>query len=203
MMVDYGITVSQLNDCLCSIPMFAENVGALKLAHSSGAMNFILSDANHHYISVILDHHKISSLFVEVESNASSFEVQVAEDSRGGGGATSPQLTRLRISAHQAPDAPHTCTRCPVNLCKGQVLRRWLGHYSFERVVYVGDGSGDFCPVLCLRAADVALCRHGFPLHKLVLAEAKSESRLAARVMTWSSGGDILASFREIFQGPL
>lgn len=53
---------------------------------------------------------------------------------------------RLHIEAfHQH----HGCPLCPSNLCKGLVLSELL--HSHDRVAYVGDGAGDFCPGCDLR----------------------------------------------------
>jgi len=41
----------------------------------------------------------------------------------------------------------HSCRR----RCVAQELDRVLGHASYGRVIYVGDGRGDFCPVRVLR----------------------------------------------------
>ena len=217
MMMDFGITLSQLNECLCSIPMFEENITALKLAHSAGAINFILSDANHHYISIILDHHNIASSFKAIETNLSYVEDEppppsVAPDQQGEGGGR-VVLKRLRISPHQPADNPHVCALCPENLCKGNVLDQWREQYSFTKVLYVGDGGGDFCPALRLQAADVVLCRQNYPLHKKCMAAARSQQleshsgselaesahHLAADMVQWSSGTDILSFFQDVF----
>jgi len=37
---------------------------------------------------------------------------------------------------------------------------------SYDRVVYVGDGRNDLCPVLGLTERDVAVVRKGYPLAK-------------------------------------
>lgn len=208
MMVDCGVTVSQLNDCLCSIPIFEENISALKLAHSAGAMNFILSDANQHYIAVILDHHNIASSFIAIETNFSHIEETPRDVSPSSTSVSSVEeregevLKRLRISPHQPIESPHKCTLCPQNLCKGQVFDQWRAQHCFTKVVYVGDGGGDFCPALRLHPADVLLCRKNFPLHKKcsrVTARQSPQSQLQANVVPWSSGKDILSFFQDIF----
>lgn len=37
---------------------------------------------------------------------------------------------------------------------------------SYDRVVYVGDGRNDLCPVLGLTERDIAVVRKGYPLAK-------------------------------------
>lgn len=199
MIKDYGITLSQLNECLCGIPIFKENIAALKLTQAAGAMNFVLSDANHHYISIILEHHNISSLFVAVETNLSCFEEELSQAPDG----TEKVCSLLRISPHQPADTPHHCPLCPHNLCKGNVLDMWRDQYALEKIVYVGDGGGDFCPALRLSHSDVVLCRSDFPLHKrcsATLAGEQSQHQLSSSVQQWSCGKDILSYFEKVFE---
>ena len=203
MMMDFGITVNQLNACLCSIPLFEENITALKLAQSAGAMNFILSDANHHYISTILEHHNISSSFIQFVTNLSHIEDEEAATIASSDAADTQLVSsRLRISPHQPADSPHSCALCPPNLCKGNVLDKWREQYLFHQVVYIGDGGGDFCPALRLCSSDTVLCRQDYPLHKKCVAAKteQSQHQLAASVVQWLSGNDILASFQDMFK---
>jgi pyridoxal phosphate phosphatase PHOSPHO2 len=47
----------------------------------------------------------------------------------------------------------HNCkVGCSPNMCKGEELSAFLKeHEEYEKVVYIGDGSNDFCPVVRLR----------------------------------------------------
>ena len=64
--------------------------------------------------------------------------------------------TCARVSA-----APHSCAvirstdfaRGVVTACLGDELEAFLKRHQpeFDRIVYVGDGSNDFCPVLRMR----------------------------------------------------
>lgn len=44
----------------------------------------------------------------------------------------------------------HDCSMCPVNLCKGKVMKLIL-EQNYDRVFYLGDGEGDFCPGTLLK----------------------------------------------------
>ena len=66
---------------------------------------------------------------------------------------------RLCIKPHQPTSLPHNCPNCPPNLCKGAVLEGWLSDVNPARVVYIGDGGGDFCPATRLREGDYLLAR--------------------------------------------
>jgi len=47
----------------------------------------------------------------------------------------------------------HSCrVGCSPNMCKGEELEAFLKDKDpFEKMIYVGDGSNDFCPILRLR----------------------------------------------------
>ncbi|PRW32627.1 inorganic pyrophosphatase 3 [Chlorella sorokiniana] len=92
----------------------------------------VISDANTVYIETILTHHGLSPAVLEVHSNPAEW--------RGGA---------LRVAPYHT--APHGCRHCPSNLCKGQVLASLLQRQAaaglrYDRVLYVGDGKGDYCP---------------------------------------------------------
>ncbi|XP_056135033.1 pyridoxal phosphate phosphatase PHOSPHO2 isoform X2 [Lampris incognitus] len=97
----------------------------------------------------------------------------------------------------------HNCTRCPINLCKKKVLEVYLSEQlkcgvDYQRMFYVGDGGNDLCPTFCLRGHDVVMPRKGFTLESLL---AKLQSRdenisLRARVISWSSGTEILKELK-------
>lgn len=58
---------------------------------------------------------------------------------------------RILASASQQ----HSCkVGCSANMCKGEELEAFLerkgGRSTFDKIIYVGDGSNDFCPLLRL-----------------------------------------------------
>jgi pyridoxal phosphate phosphatase PHOSPHO2 len=63
---------------------------------------------------------------------------------------------QLRIHRLVSPDGPqHNCRiRCDPGMCKGQELESYLARkgVDFDRIIYIGDGSNDFCPILKLRS---------------------------------------------------
>lgn len=97
----------------------------------------------------------------------------------------------------------HDCSQCPVNLCKRKVLELYLSEHrdggaAYERVFYVGDGRNDLCPTSCLRKHDVAMPRRGYTLEKLLadLANQRDNHCLKAKVITWTSGSEILQELK-------
>ncbi|GAA5906836.1 hypothetical protein JCM8208_000053 [Rhodotorula glutinis] len=108
-----------------------------------------LSNSNSVYIDTIMKHQNDADLFDEVITNPAKFR----DDGL------------LELKRRVDPNGPqHGCkVGCSPNMCKGAELEAWMerngGWDSFDKVVYVGDGSNDLCPVLHLREQDVALVR--------------------------------------------
>ena len=163
---------------------FKETIEAVRLAHAMGAEVLILSDANTWYINSILKSLNIDHLFTEVISNRVIWKA----------------LT-CRIRPYH--EEPHACDQCPQNLCKGYVMKNILSHRTSggiterPKVVYLGDGGGDFCPCSQLESGDVICARKEWRLHQK-LAKL-SESTLKARLETWDNGSDVLRIFKNIF----
>ena len=141
---------------------------------------FLLSNSNEVYISTILAHHRLDAppLFREIVTNPAHFEPSGL----------------LRLRRRIAPDGPqHTCdVGCSANMCKGtprtdpgdelDAYRARHADRGYERVVYVGDGGNDFCPVRRLGPQDVALVRRHRGLAKRILEEGP----VRCQVRYWS-----------------
>ena len=56
---------------------------------------------------------------------------------------------------------------------EAQVLDKVLAGACYDRVVYLGDGSGDFCPCTRLRPCDYALIREHYPTGALWIPSIK------------------------------
>ena len=118
----------------------------------------IISDANTIFIECILEECGVREAVKEVFSNPAQFEPDG------------------RLSVKRYHD--HTCGTCShsPNLCKGSVLETYLkANPHYEKVVFVGDGRGDFCPALSLRKQDMVVCREGYPLAKLLSSVSSPE----------------------------
>jgi hypothetical protein len=68
---------------------------------------------------------------------------------------------------------------------------------EYDRVVYVGDGSNDFCPSTKLSVNDVVLPRIGRKFSKM-LKNDKFKSQIKARIVEWESADDVLEIFKSI-----
>ena len=193
MSTPYNVTIDQLNEALCSIPVFSETLSAVKLAKENGCTVSILSDANGHYIRTILRYLGLESYISDVVTNHSMI---CYPDGPTCDICPFPlPSARLHIGPYHTDLEPHGCPLCPPNLCKGIVLDRWRRDESCSVVIYVGDGGGDFCPATRMNAADIILCRKEWTLHKKI-QKHQDEMGIAAKVVPWSNGNDILAEFK-------
>lgn len=170
----------------------------------------ILSDANSVFISEILAENGLSGVFQEVHTNPAGFDDSGA----------------LRVKPYHSEAAPHTCSYCPENLCKGLVLEKLLMLGLYRRLVYVGDGGNDFCPSCRTGPWDFVLARKSYPdgrpgrlLAQLAAAGAAvdeeggacqapgstSEARgaftgtsSAATVIPWATAGSLASLMRQL-----
>lgn len=125
------------------------------IASHTRASNAIVSDSNSEFINACLK----SSDAIDLFSGGIYTNLGVVKNE---------EVIQV-VPYTAANDAPHTCPSCPSNLCKGVVLKnlmeRSIGPF---RIVYVGDGSNDFCAALQLRSEDIVLFRKGYPLERKI-----------------------------------
>ncbi|KAK3161784.1 hypothetical protein QOZ80_1BG0081380 [Eleusine coracana subsp. coracana] len=177
----HGKTLADIAAVLKTAPLDPRVPAAIRAAYTLGCDLRVLSDANAFFIDTILAHHGLRGLFTEVNTNPSHI------DSSG----------RLRIGPchHFDPSSgpAHGCQvgTCPPNMCKGLVLDRVLreAQVARKRVVYIGDGRGDYCPALRLRRGeDFVMPRRGFPVWDLIRDDP---ARVQAEVHPWADAAEM------------
>lgn len=65
------------------------------------------------------------------------------------------------------------------------MIERIQGSASSKKFIYLGDGSGDYCPSLKLGNGDYVMPRKGFPLWDLI---SSNPLLVKAEVHEWSDG---------------
>uniref|UniRef100_K3WZN6 Uncharacterized protein n=1 Tax=Globisporangium ultimum (strain ATCC 200006 / CBS 805.95 / DAOM BR144) TaxID=431595 RepID=K3WZN6_GLOUD len=186
------VSAAIIRDTLARIPVLDKMLDAVRLAvETHGAVLKIVSDANTVYIDAMVAHHGLERHVSEVFTNPGFFDDADAK--------------RLRVEPYHALHLdPHGCANCPANMCKGQILDKILSERRFSHVLYVGDGTGDFCPSTRLSPNDVVFARandadgKSYGLLKKLQA---NQDKVAAKVVPWSSGEDIYNQFDAFFQG--
>ncbi|CAD6237033.1 unnamed protein product [Miscanthus lutarioriparius] len=175
-----GRTLGDVAEVLRAAPIDPRVPAAIKAAYALGCDLRVLSDANAFFIETILEHHGLRGCFSQINTNPSHVDAD----------------GRLRIGPYHA--APHGCGvgTCPPNMCKGQVLDRILREASAgsaagtgrKRVIYLGDGRGDYCPSLRLAREDFMMPRRGYPVWDLI---CEDPARLQAEVHPWADGAEL------------
>ncbi|XP_014516620.1 inorganic pyrophosphatase 2-like [Vigna radiata var. radiata] len=170
-----GKTIKDIEEVLRKIPLHPRVIPAIKAAHALGCDLRIVSDANTFFIETILKHLGIREYFSEINTNPG----YVNEEGR------------LRILPyHDFNKASHGCNLCPPNMCKGLVIERIEDSISEEdkRLIYLGDGSGDYCPSLRLKDKDFMMPRKNFPVWDLI---CRDPSLVKAEIHGWSDGEEL------------
>ncbi|PNH09223.1 Inorganic pyrophosphatase 2 [Tetrabaena socialis] len=94
----------------------------------------------------------------------------------------------------------HGCGRCPSNLCKGLEVQRLLHANTYAHLLYCGEGPGDVCAALALRASDAVLARAGGALAAYIeeACARPAMPQVVAQVALWGSQEELLACVRQI-----
>ncbi|KAJ4874999.1 Inorganic pyrophosphatase 1 [Raphanus sativus] len=172
---DQGKTIEEIKQALRTIPIHPRVVPAIKAAHALGCELRIVSDANMFFIETMVEHLGISELFSEINSNPGFVD----------------EHDTLRISPyHDFTNSSHGCTHgtCPPNMCKGLVIERIqesLAKEGKKKMVYLGDGAGDYCPSLKLKAEDFVMPRKNFPVWDLI---SQNPMLVKASIREWTDG---------------
>jgi len=183
-----GVTKAQIEHTLAIMPFhpaMVRGVKNLKAASTVETTFFCLSNANSVFISTILKSKGLETLFSEIVTNPAEWDPSGL----------------LKLSRRIDPSGPqHDCeVGCSPNMCKGAELEAFLErHPAYDRVVYVGDGKNDFCPVLRLRSQDMVLCRRFRGLESLI-AE-KGEKELRCKVHYWAGAWEVEEIFNKKLQ---
>ncbi|ETO09710.1 hypothetical protein RFI_27667 [Reticulomyxa filosa] len=183
----------------------------------------ILSGANTELIKIILEGKELSHIFPmesHIFTNPARWEECKSDDSSNGDKKSAKM--RLRVDSYIRKSGKIDCTVCHADedLCKGAVLRQIIQQCataskaisteekedreqndktqtSFDRIVYIGDGYNDLCPLLHMQKHDFVLVRKGKALEQLIDA---NQSHIQSQVLKWEDGRDLLLHFQSIFQ---
>ncbi|KAK1266032.1 Inorganic pyrophosphatase 2 [Acorus gramineus] len=173
-----GKTIEDIAHCLRTVPLLPQIISAIKTAHALGCELRIVSDANHFFIETILRHHGLFDYFSEINTNPGFV------DEEG----------KLRIQSYLDffNSASHGCKNpCPPNMCKGLIIKRIQDSMISEgnkRIIYLGDGKGDYCPSLKLGEGDFMMPRKNYPVWELITS---NPILLKAEIHEWSDAEEL------------
>ncbi|KII92830.1 hypothetical protein PLICRDRAFT_51170 [Plicaturopsis crispa FD-325 SS-3] len=183
-----GISREQIEDTLKAIPFhpaMKRAVTNLKASSGSETTFFCLSNANAVFIPTILKSKGLDTLFEKIVTNPAEWDPSGL----------------LRVRRRVDPNGPqHQCSvGCSPNMCKGDELEAFLANHAtkFDRVVYVGDGSNDFCPIVRLRSQDLAVARTFGGLANRIAKEGEKEA-LKCEVKYWTGAWEVEEIFSQL-----
>lgn len=149
----------------------------------------IISDSNTYFIEIWLKAHHLTNYILKTFTNPAHF----INDSL--------KIEMYHLQKH--------CKLSTKNLCKGQVLQEFIENQksagiNYNKIVYVGDGTNDFCPILKLQENDLACVRKDYKCADCVrlanegkyLDEKGKPYEVKAEVCVWKTGIDILNAIK-------
>ncbi|XP_049743351.1 pyridoxal phosphate phosphatase PHOSPHO2 [Elephas maximus indicus] len=177
---DKGIREDEMKRAMTSMPFTPGMVELLNFVRKNRNKFdcIIISDSNSVFIDWVLKAANFHDVFDKVFTNPAAF------DNSG----------HLTVENYHT----HSCTRCPKNLCKKVVLVEFLDNQvqqgvNYTRIVYIGDGGNDFCPVTFLKKNDFAMPRKGYSLQKTLSKTPQNHDPVESSVVVWSSGVEIIS----------
>ncbi|XP_037934818.1 pyridoxal phosphate phosphatase PHOSPHO2-like [Teleopsis dalmanni] len=185
MLHEEKVTKYKICDAVRAIPEVPGFVRLIKrLKQQNNFDLIIISDSNSIFIDEWLKAHNLSEHFLQVFTNPAVFNEH--------------GLLGIKPYHHQT-----TCHVSAPNLCKKQVLERFLtkqdlhSNIRYDNLIYVGDGSNDFCPITKLGSTDIACAREGFALEKK-FRKHKDQLRHPPLLVIWENGFDLLEQLEKM-----
>lgn len=180
-----SVNADQIKDVIISIPAVAGMDKLLTSLHANGHEIIIISDSNSVFIDSWLKSRQLKHVISHIFTNPARYD----DDGR------------LRVDAYHTQ---HSCRLSTVNLCKGQILMDYIQNKqeqgkNYERIVYIGDGRNDLCPILRLSEADLACPRKDYPLVDR-LNKLPTSMSMKAKIVLWEDGTDLQRNLEQIIE---
>lgn len=168
-----NIPTEQIMDAISLMDPIKGMPELLRALHENNIDIIVASDSNSVFIHNWFEHNKLSDVLLRVYTNLANIEDG-----------------RIIIK----PYASQTlCDQCPVNMCKGIIVKEHIANINkeYNKLFYFGDGLKDLCPVLQLNQNDIAFPRSGYCLDNLLKTHTTK-----AIVIPWNTGDDIHEYFK-------
>ena len=186
-MKELGISLKDMNQKLEKIelsPRIEELFDYLR-KNKSYYKIIICSSAIDYSINNILKYYGVLDLFDEIICTKGYIE----EDS-------SEKL--INVPKNQFP---HNCNLCSPSLCKSNEIKKYLAknRNKFKKILYVGDGSNDFCPSKnILKNGDIVFPRYDKTLYKMIFEEKIEKEKLICEIVPWKTANEIVLKLKEL-----
>lgn len=180
-----GATKKQIDEVILNIPLTDGFTCVFDMLRKhAGRYNCVmLSHSNCYFIDLLIDKYNLSDVFNSIYT----YDCEWVDNN-----------TRLFVKRYD--ETSFACEICPSDFCKGEFVKRHLAAEKtrmdgvpYDSVVYIGDGSADYCAALQLEKEDHVLVREGFSLHKYIEKSVHIEEQgvLKACYNLWRSGIEV------------
>lgn len=178
-----SIDAQQIENAIVNIPSVPGMEVLLNSLYDNGHEIIIISDSNSIFIDCWLKSKNLKHVVSRIFTNPARYD------------------GRLRVDKYHTQ---RTCELSSVNLCKGQVLMDYVRDRHdqgkhFDKIVYVGDGKNDLCPVLRLSQTDLACPRKTYALIE-ALSKLPRDTSTKAKIVPWDNGRDLRRNLEQIIE---
>lgn len=172
-----SINEEKIKNAIVAIPEVGGMERLLTTMHTMGHEIIIISDSNSLFINWWLQSRNLGHMVSRIFTNPARFNND----------------GKLNVNEYHTQ---HSCNMSSVNLCKGKILMDFVDekrtqNVFYDRIVYIGDGKNDLCPVLRLSQADIACARQDYQLIKYLLTLPHHMSPKATLII-WKDGAHLL-----------
>jgi 2,3-diketo-5-methylthio-1-phosphopentane phosphatase len=96
----------------------------------------------------------------------------------------------------------HDCDRCDQAQCKGVMVKEFLRmkkeyNVTYSNLLFIGDGSNDYCPSKLFNEQDYLFPRMEFPLYRMLYNKGYV-NRLKCNVHSWKDGFAIIDVIKKL-----
>jgi pyridoxal phosphate phosphatase PHOSPHO2 len=206
---NHSISKSDLIDCLNEIKINNSMIDVIKKLYNNGYKLSVISDANTIFIETILRQNNVYDNFHKIFTNPADFD------------ETGRLNVRPFSEIFNKDGTPFDCSTkiCSTNICKGgtnlfiiflldlwynilknvfkDVLRSYIdelktiSNNELSHLIYVGDGTNDYCPGILLSENDLYFVRQNHSLSRLLQKDDLAK-KIKAQTKYWQNADDIL-----------
>lgn len=163
-----GVSPKDIKNLLENLTISRGFLQLLNYLKPKNAEKIIVSDANSLFINWILEKNGLT-YFDKIFTNPAQIQDGVIKTTH----------------YHQ-----HDCKFCPASMCKKTIVQSYLNEkqINYRKLIYIGDGSNDYCPLHLLKSNDIAFYRKGYGLDKKIMRDGHE---LLCEKKGWDNGEQI------------
>ena len=178
-MRDENVEISQIKKIIDNCPLnsgFDELFNLIK-QNKDKFDCIIVSGANTLFVKWIIEKYNLTDIFTDYFSN-------IAEP-------CNENLIKIEQANY------HNCETCDESMCKRMIVQDYINNKGYDKLLYLGDGSNDYCPATIFSEKDYLFPREGFPLYNK-LYKKNFINQLRCNVSPWKSGHCVIEVLKKL-----